>query len=243
MNWIAILIVMLPMWAAGQNMGRYPNAVTPTAESGYTWSGLDHWWSLDEASGTIIDSAGSDNGTGYDITYQATGKVNYGIDFESVDDSRINLTSGFNYGANDFAVVAWVKVESYPTYIDIVGGDVGSFTFRINTTGALSIRKHDVSESTKTSITLTTGSWYMIGVSYDQSEDELIFRINENSETESWDYEFEAVTDWIGGSGSHGTVASYDGILDNISVWDHVLTNDEWNILYNSGDGRPYSYE
>jgi len=42
------------------------------------------------------------------------------------------------------------------------------------------------------------------------------------------------------GNGYNGGNINFDGILDEIAIWNRALTSDEVTWLYNSGNGRSY---
>lgn len=217
-------------------LGRYPIHHS-RAVSG--WIGLDLWYEMNDASGNIVESVIGDDAVNTGATYGATGKVGDALDFEESEDDYITMGTGFNYGSADFSITCWVNLESTGDQ-SVCGGLLNSFFFNIRSTGALSAGKTNVLECTPTStVNVSTGTLTFIGVSYNQSTDEFRFRAGSNYETESFTYTFEAATRAIGSRNT--TAFSFDGIIDEFNVWDHVLTNDEWDYLYNSNSGRAYA--
>jgi len=105
MRWIAILIVMLPMWVIGQNMGRYPNAVTPTAAGGdepEQYEAFAFW----KFNGDLTDEYGNNDGSAVNtIAYSGDTAL---IFSESDGNDAVNIG---NIITGDFSVSSWILLD------------------------------------------------------------------------------------------------------------------------------------
>jgi len=244
-NALSSILLFLCVAVSGQQvvMG-YPfqTVYNPASGLGIDTTDLDHWWSYDEASGTLADSHKGDDGTftdGGGSGYGGTGKINDGLDFERSSEVDYVTTTGFNYVAGDFTVTAWINQESQTVDQSICGGGgAGAFHFGVDVNGGLECGRYTGGNSSATSITVTTGVLTFVAVIYDQGADEATFYINANSEVETFSLEMSNVTNQWGAR--NGTEFSFDGVIDEPNVWDVALTAGDIAYLYNSGNGKGY---
>ena len=77
-------------------------------------SGLVSWWKLEEASGTRVDSFGSNNLTDNNTVTQATGQVGNAAQFTGANSEYLNISdnAGLSTGDVDFSVAAGIRFDS-----------------------------------------------------------------------------------------------------------------------------------
>lgn len=81
-------------------------------------TGLISHWELEEASGTRIDSHGSNDLTDNNTVGSATGIQGDGADFEENNDEYLSITDASQTGldlSGDFSVSAWINLEKLPS--------------------------------------------------------------------------------------------------------------------------------
>ncbi len=209
---------------------------------------LISYWALDEASGTRFDSHGSKpmgdvNGVG-----SATGKVATAADFEA--SSTQCLSGAFIDVVNEWSTTLWFNAESFPADYqglftrDDFGSPRHQTSIYINASSKLAVytapggSNFDGTGST----TFSTATWYFIAVTY-TSANGLKGYVNATSEASA------------AGIGTLGTgnapveigrdvfnsLRYFDGLIDEVSLWQRELTASEITWLYNSGAGRSYS--
>jgi hypothetical protein len=121
----------------------------------------------------------------------------------------------------------------------LIGGTTNSACLAIlNVDGDLILLKEGGSNCSTSGLSMSTGTYYMVSMTYDQTADEVVFYVNTDSETESYEGTFSAVTNTIGAR--LASDYSFDGLIDEVSIWSDVLTPTEIGILYNSGNGLGY---
>ena len=71
---------------------------------------LLYYWKFDEASGTIVDAHGSNDGTNNVATYWATGKINDALDFEQGDNDEVDIDDGT--GHTEFSFIGKMAIDA-----------------------------------------------------------------------------------------------------------------------------------
>lgn len=182
-------------------------------------------------------------------TVNASGIIIDGRDFGGNDYINTTIKEKF---VNSISINTWVKPEQvnrsdiFGVYIDgnnlfaldLGRNDNANFRTQLGTTdNSSAIIAYDINAS--------IGSWYMVTSTYEDGN--LSMYINGNllaTEyfTGTFDVSGRAIV--IGGSndGSPATYA-FDGIIDEVGVWNRSLTAAEVVSLYNSGNGLPYTRE
>jgi len=246
---ILIGLLLIGSFNSNAQIGIIPGVIASSmqTDSEPVWVGLDHWWELNESSGTIYDSEGGDTavvtGAIYDVTASdIISDNNSALFFDSDHPDYAICGTGFNYGDEPFTVTSWIMTTATPPAADgdIVSGTTGAFFFEVNSDGHLSMGNSGTEESDHaTTLTeLTHGSWHFIGVSWDG--DTARFCVDGELE-EILDFistPFTAATDRIGIRSLAGNF--FDGLIDELNVWDHEFTTTEWAYLYNEGYGKAY---
>ena len=240
-NWIYILLILLPFTILGQmnNAGSYRTAAyhSTLAEPDYTY--LVSWYSFDEASGDAIDSHSTgDDGTVTGATYGATGKINDAYDFEYGDAGDYVTITGFIPGAGNVGVMGWVNVESLPGN-SMMGGGSGALYWQLNANGTMYIAEQDDNVSQNSTITVPTGVLTFVAFSYNNAANTVTFWVNDTKEVVTFnDANIPAATTTIGAR--LVSDYSFDGIMDEWSMWSNTLSDAKVAYYYNEGNGRGY---
>lgn len=232
-------------------------SIRPAAETGFDTTGLISWWTMDETSGTRYDSHGS-NDLSVTITDPgyATGVVGNAADFQN----NINYTlqadadASLTTGDIDFTIALWVNSDVQSITRDffskwdnssqlefIVGYNNSNDRIRFVIRNAADTASVTVNADNLGSP--STDTWYFIVAWHDATANTLNIQVNNgtvDSVSHSGGVNQEAAKELT--VGSRGTTGSqYDGLIDEISFWKRVLTDDERTWLFNSGNGRTYS--
>jgi len=215
---------------------------------------LDHYYKADD-SGSFPDSTGGSDGTINGATYTASGKINGAYDFDGNNDTidlGFSVDSGYNTA---FTVSHWVKLDtldndSRPTITTDVATSGRGFTIYFDTSGwgmtnTVFTWVHDGSTIRVVSAdngAITTGVWYHIVVTWDNSSNTLNLYLNGsnvNNIKSSGTPGNMALNEFVIGFNT-GQQNYFGGIVDEVGFWKRVLTTDEISDLYNSGDGLTY---
>ena len=218
-------------------------------------AGLESYWDLDEASGTVVDSHGSNDGTVTGATYGATGIINDCLDFEASSSDYINTGTGFDYFASSGVTVsAWIKVETLPTsgtfqhiYTNstdntdvhqqfVLWNDSGTQKIYFGSYQAPTTRQVSYSHS------MSAGTWYHVVGTEDGSGNWGLYIDGVSVATASNSTFFDnADTQYIGAINlTAGIARTFDGLIDEVGVWSRALQPHEIQQLYNDGNGNAY---
>lgn len=218
-------------------------------------TGLKAYWSLNETSGSAIDSSGNGySGTLSGAISQGTGGIlgkAYNFEVDSLGYINLGTTLGGSFGTDDLSVSCWINVESQLGNHGIIGTWNGESCWLIYTasgTITASIFWEGGSAQTISNSAISTGTWH-----------HLVYTANRNGYTKLYiDGTLQSDSDDIsagsalnihttnllniGTWGDNYTAACFDGKIDEVGIWSRVLTTDEVNDLYNSGSGLTYPF-
>lgn len=222
---------------------------------------LISYWKCDEASGSILDSHGTNHLT---LTTAGTpgsvaGKINTARHFTLSNQEYLTRSDNadLSTGDIDFTFAAWVMMDSKPAgtnaYIAAKGTngsgsdhewslDYQNFSgqdeirFWIGTSFALSVTAAIGSP--------TVGVWYYIVCWHDSVGNTINIQVN-NGTVASQATGGTAPVDGAGRFtlGNFGILAlSWDGSIDEAAFWKRTLTTQERTDLYNAGNGFAYPF-
>ena len=209
---------------------------------------------LDETSGIIAEDAHKLNDfNNNSATINEVGKINKSYLFESSNNSYLNSSSIGSYISNNNAITIsfWIKSLSaskaiidynyYPNYDGFYFGTNGGKYYLRQRVGAL---KNEV----LTPLAYNDNTWRFVIIQIDKSA-------AASSQSKIWINDVNIV-----GSGVKNTIPNtnfldrefnigvqsnynnyYDGNLDQISVWNRLLTSTEKTLLYNSNSGLNFN--
>lgn len=230
---------------------------------------LISYWKLDEASGVRADSHGSNDLADNNTVLAAAGIINDGADLEVSNSEYLSIAdasqSGLLDGLSEVSFSLWVKPESLSAdHFIISKGDVNAGTrdvcmcFFIGNTGYFELRAsddgtlnagHNISRQTAAGV-FTTGVLYHIALTFDVVNETVNLYVN--GSLVGWSFSSGSMgaalrdsTDMfvIGMRENNGAPqSSFDGIIDEVGVWNRILTTDEVTELYNSGAGLAYPF-
>lgn len=218
--------------------------------------GLISWWSLDESSGTRLDSTINNHDLSEVGTVSSTAAlINDGATGWSTSNYLSNLDSVFNFLDTTFYFAVWL----YPVSLeegskskiilckDEGGGGITQYTLFVNS-GGINFRVSPDGSNTTTVSTNTPniGSWNLIESYHDATNDIIAIALNNNlfSTTAfgSGIYDNNTINLAIGNfSVSNDRPLSSNDVVDESACWNRVLSNDERATLWNNGNGTAYS--
>ena len=228
--------------------------------------GINGYFKLDEGSGAVIDSTGNYNGTDQGATPGATGIINNAYSFTTNDyiDTTTRGTLGSNLG-NGFSISFWLNTTSTSheavigSFNDAGAGD-GSIVIELNLNsvgaddaGKIHMHLKDIDgnnleSGTTNDITFSDGAFHHIVVTMDGDNNantlyldgvnqSLTYRVQTTPDNfANFDY---GIT--LGASNFRGTrYWYYEGIYDEVGMWNRILSESEITNLYNGGNGISY---
>jgi len=223
------------------------------------------YWKFDESSGNASDEVNSNTMLNQASTPFAAGKINNGANLE-LDDSNYFTTGDNPTNLNitgDISFSFWIKPESVPpnnldefhvvtkfdsgdfisyrTVYRQVGGQLQLYGEYRNTDNTRFVRVSSPQD-------LGTGSWHHVVMTMqvaDQivliyADDSVLTPTHDDSGTLPNSIQSSTVPVTIGAFGDVGLF--FDGMIDEVGIWDRVLTSGEVTELWNGGDGLPYPF-
>jgi hypothetical protein len=206
---------------------------------------LVSYYKLDEASGNALDAHSTNDLTDTNTVGTATGKINNGRDFESGSTEYFFRSSAI-VTSLPISVGCWIKLESTGDQV-IFSLDASSGTeileFIVNA-GKLSIFYNTSGGGgfvVAGSTTLSSGVWYYASFSAESASSQLY--INGVSEGTGGMTMPSVNQTHIGTRMFSGSRDEYfDGIIDELGVWNRRVPTADWLSLYNSGSGLAYPF-
>lgn len=210
--------------------------------------GLVAHWALEEESGTRATS----NDTVFGLTASGTaaraaGKVGFGVEPGSGALSRVS-SAALQLGSGDFTIAVWARADFGGT-----GGivckweegakeyalryDLTNFYFSVSLDGSDEIAASDPTAA-------EPGQWYFIRAWFSAADERIYISINGAAPTStlisSATLAAGAADFSVGRDANAGE--SFPGAIDEVTIWNRLLTNDEAATLYNNGDGVAYPW-
>ena len=222
-------------------------------------------WELDEASGTRVDSHGSNDLSDNNTVGSGTGLVlGTAADFERDNNESLSLADNTDLSLGSdtaFTFEVWVKAESFEFSANSgmvinkgnVNGSGDEYLLWYGSSGGMEIAGWQLyvgnGSSSATVVgapgSVTTGTWYQIIVWHDPTANEIGIAVNAGTAvTASWSGGTQDTSHAFAiGNRSSGSGNGFDGLIGPARFWKgRALSGAERTELYNSGSGRTYSY-
>ncbi len=209
-------------------------------------SDLISYYKLDESSGTVIDTYGSNDGTNYQAIPDETGIINTAYEFDGTND-YINLGNpssldDLDYSTN-FTFSAWINssdnlVDAVIISKDGSGLNQNQYHFSMITGGQIRFAVGTTASLNGVGSGYNDGNWhYIVGV-YNGTP--MVYVDGSYVGTGTSGSDIYGVNTYIGNRIGSGT--PFGGLIDEVGIWDRALTPTEITSLYNSGNGLPYPF-
>ena len=219
-----------------------------------TIPGMVAYWSFDETGGDIAhDNVDENHASVYGATW-IDGKINGALSFDGRDD-RVKLPESTISGST-VSICLWVKTGD--TYFALLSGANQTYDNELllsvhsSAEGRLSHLYHDRlglhgDRYYRTEVAFNDDSWHMLTVVI-EADGTMVYLdgVLEEDNDYGSDEGFMIEGLWIGGEqdtvdGGWGISQQYSGVVDELAIFDRVLTSEEIEQFYNWGlDGIDY---
>lgn len=218
------------------------------------------YYKLDEASGTRVDSVGSNDLTDNNTVTQAAGKVGNAGQFTAANIEYLSLADNadMSTGDIDFTIACWVYMDSKPGKAGIAGkyelNDSSLREWNMNfRQGAVDRFEFTIYKTDNTSVGVrannfgapSTGTWYFIVAWHDSVANTINMQVDngaiDSTTTAGLLISDTAATFGVGArdvSGASAGDSPWDGRIDEFGFWKKVLSSEEKTDLYNKGRGN-----
>ncbi len=221
-----------------------------------TWgepnSHLVSWWKFDEGEGTIAyDSAGNNDGTIYGATW-TSGQIDGALDFDGTGD-YVNVGNDNSLDVDAFTISAWVyrrqSGKNWQTIIDKSGGSSsnGGYALYVDADDKVNVFLADgaaPSPRFSTSNSFPISTWVHVVATFNggvvnSGDIKVYYNAIEQSGTE-YNYGTSLKSNtrnvYIGTyQASTGTTGKWNGMIDDVRIYDRALSAEEIWQLYQSG--------
>lgn len=207
--------------------------------------GLISVWEFDETSGSIAYDShiNNNNGTiGANVSINNTGKINKSYSFNGTSITGFVTVPNTVTFVDKFTISAWIN-PNVLTWMNIHAKG-RMFNFKVTPSASLQFIYPGIAEINSINITLQTSQWSFVTISYDYDLTSYNFKFYLNGvlkSTYSYKRLFTQYSDnyTIGGR-TYYSGETFNGKIDQNSLWNRPLTQDEITLLYNSGNGLPF---
>lgn len=220
-------------------------------------AGLLAYFKLEEGSGTRASEIGIFPLTDVNTVVSDTGKIGSAALFASANLEGLTSTAGGLALLGDFTISAWVNPSA------LAAGDgtdgrgivafhandaIGDYLLGVRPTGAIVCKqwKNTGSDATGGHVTsttpVTTGSFQHIvalrraGTYFLYHNNVSLSHASVGSLTGYGNAKFVIGSSWTQTQATY----NWDGLIDELAIWNHGITDAQVSQLYNGGAGRPY---
>jgi hypothetical protein len=201
--------------------------------------GIHAYYSFDETNAyadSIGVNDGSLTGTGGNIASNG-GKIGDGFDTQG-NTAYVDVGNGLSWTDGDFSVSLWVKPnQSNITFLaNGLSGDFTHIGFDSSNQFFVTTSNNSSSLTLSSLSTYTTGSWYHVVVTRTGSKGNLyVESLLEGSGSNA--LKSGTVGDTTNGRLGAAEGSDVDVLIDEVGIWNRVLSESEVKLLYNLGNG------
>jgi hypothetical protein len=217
-------------------------------------TGLVAYWKLDETTGLIsYDSYGTNDGSISDVSINRPGKINNAVLFRA-EEAGINCGNSNSLKLTKTgSISAWIYANTIVDGNAIVSknrwlNDTNGYSLGIYGTNGLWLETCNSGGGDVFTINtgITTGQWYHVVGTWSTIAGTMDLYINTNNSHRST-CSTAAVSDsydlYIGRDAHIGDSGyEFKGLIDEVGIWNRVLTLSEVQQLYNFGHGLTYPF-
>ncbi len=258
LSYLIVLTLILGLVLTGCSLLSNISQVPATPQSGISYltkngslPNLVGLWHFDEGSGTTASDSSeySNNGTLMGGTIWTSGMFGQALSFDN-DSDYVDCGDDASFDFEDkFTVEAWINLNVIPGYYDIiVNRAYGNWMFAVHA-GKLEFGEYLWYPGSGTRriysdvVSWNAGQWYHVAVVYDtigKTADFYLDGVSIGTGRQSSDPFGIVNSGNVGISGPYGQT-SFNGIIDEVRIWDGALTADQL-IIYDDYSGllAPY---
>ncbi len=208
------------------------------------------YWKMDEGSGNIADSIGSNTfvPTG---TTSTTGKISSARSFNgSSDYLSVSNTTNFNFSTGDFTLSAWIKPNASAGSIlsnlncpSTNGCNYFMFNYQTDTTLRINTYQAGVGErDLNVTVSSLIGAWHHVVAIRSNGYVSLYLdgSLIGTPATSTQDISNGNNTLFSGRMYNGVWVYPFNGLIDEVGIWNRALSTSQITSLYNSGNGQTH---
>ena len=225
--------------------GKYGIPAVSTSTSSLL-SGLVSYYKLDESSGNATDTVSGYTGANTSITYSTTGKINtcYSYNGSSsktvvTDTDALDLTT-----AGGFSCWIYPLSRSYNYIISKMNDSSntnGYYLGLFSGYAQLLLATGSNSSYLNSTSLVTLSAWHHVVATWNSTTAYIYLNGSGNSGSITYTPISSTYNLQIG-SPVTDTGGYFSGYIDEVGIWNRLITSDEAATLYNSGSGKAYPF-
>jgi hypothetical protein len=242
------LLCYLPL--SGQmikNLGPIYKAPIASSGSSSLLTGEIAYWKFDETTGDYADSKNSHTGVNTSVTHYASGKINYAGSYNGTasktvvtDADDLDLTT-----AGGISCWIYLGVRTH-NYIVTKGDDNNArngYVFQMEG-GYLTLFMLGSSSYmyTQSAAMLSTGQWYHVVATWNSSNVYLYVNGSQSATKAVTVTPVASTYNLQIGAPCVDATGFFNGYIDEVGIWNRLITSTEVTTLYNSGTGKQHPF-
>ena len=215
------------------------------------------YWNLDESNGVAYDAIASNDLTNNNSVSYATGTISNAATFVAANSQSLQKLTASGLPTGSESIAAWVKFTSLPvsTWYGIVeqGNAATSSKFGLTITddpvGADNLYSLAIDHFGGTNVYsdawsgVATGTWYHVAATYDGTNFRWYVNGSQLGAAKGAGTQTTSGAQIVVGAMIDSSLENFlNGSVDEVGVWDNVLTQSELTALYNAGAGEAYPF-
>lgn len=210
---------------------------------------LRAYYDLEETSGVVIDRNGNYNLTNNGADTQINGKIGNAYQFERSDGDYLNYSGNLGITNYPFSYNFWINStdNTHPEQDFVCLGSTSNDNIDYCLNGGAGTGLHILArdgtsiDSTKSNVVLNVSEWVMLTAVFENSTSRKLYLNGENilNQTDNIAYQNTNIAFRIGNAENTGANDA-DAVMDEISIYNTTLTQEQIYILYNGGTGITY---
>ncbi len=230
------------LYASGQS-DEVNTSASQAQGTGRLDSGLAGYWKLDDGSGTSATDASTNGNTGTltNGPTWTTGQMGSAVSFDGTDDNISIGNISMYDGRDDFAITAWINLNSTSGFQcifckDQSGDSASQFRFSIGENGTGKLGYGDSSHSLGGNSTLSTSTWYHAVITRSSGAGYTFYLngIFDGNTAPGSPPNTNSRSAYIGARESNlgGLTSYFNGKIDEVRFYHRSLSADEVSQLY-----------
>jgi len=228
-------LLIAPLFTAGIAIGGIQNAYAPGPECIVSPPDLVSWWPLDETSGTLaVDIADGNDGVHFNSPTPIAGKVDGALDFDGIGDF-VNAGNPANLKLTTGTVDAWIKTSDAGSNFRGIAVKTDAYGMFLKN-NVFGIFDWNTNIFRSTGINLADGQFHHVAFTFQSGvNDGTVLYIDGVAQpTTTMTVKNQNGFFAIGTNG--GANQKFDGIIDEVEVFDRVLTPTEIKEIFDADD-------
>lgn len=206
---------------------------TPPSTTPDLNSGLRNYYKLDETSGDAVDSKSANNGKVSSGISRSAGKISGGYYFDGNSD-YVALPSSITLKSASYSF--WINISNISDDLLILADNAHHSRIFVGANNNMKMETNTNGEEFDFYNSFSTSTWYNVVLTRDNNTVKY-YRNGNLMGSSTVDGSNGITLSQIGFNGR-----SFRGTIDEVGVWTRALSQDEVNLLYNSGTGRSYPF-